>query len=404
MENVEEGLLLKEKELIKLKCGVIWDEVKEICYLAGPMIIVTLSQYFLQTISLMMVGHLGELALSSTSIAISIAGVTGFSFLLGMATALETLCGQAFGARQYRRLGTQTYTAIFSLVIVCIPIAVLWLYVGKLLTFMGQDPQISHEAGKFIKWMIPALFAYANLQSLVRFFQMQSMIVPMLISSCLTICFHIPLSWMLVFSSGLGNIGAAVAVGISLWLNVIILASYMRLSPACAKTRAPVLEWWSFELLILLSGLLPNPQLETSVLSICLNTTYTLYAIPFGLSGAVSTRVSNQLGAGNPQGARASAISVMLIAAATSILVSTTVFACRNVFGYIFSNEKEVVNYVANIAPLLCLSVIIDSFQGNLSGVARGCGWQHIGAYVNLASFYLCGIPIAASLAFWLNF
>jgi MATE family multidrug resistance protein len=28
------------------------------------------------------------------------------------------------------------------------------------------------------------------------------------------------------------------------------------------------LEWWSFEILVLLSGLLPNPQLETSVLSI----------------------------------------------------------------------------------------------------------------------------------------
>ena len=81
-----------------------------------------------------------------------------------------------------------------------------------------------------------------------------------------------------------------------------------------------------------------------------------------------STRVSYQLGAGNPQGARASAISVMLIAAATSILVSTTVFACRNVFGYIFSNEKEVVDYVAKMAPLLCLSVITDSLQGTLSG------------------------------------
>lgn len=427
MESVEEGLLLKERELVKLRWGVIWEEVKEIGYLAGPMIIVTLSQYFLQTISLMMVGHLGELALSSTAIAISIGGVTGLSLLLGMGTALETLCGQAFGAKQYQRLGTQTYTAILSLFIVCIPIAVLWLYVGKLLTLMGQDPQISHEAGKFIKWMIPALFAYANLQPLVRYFLMQSMIVPMLISSCITICFHVLLSWVLVFSSGLGNIGAAVAIGLSMWLNVIILALYMTLSPACAKTRAPVswevvngmreffqfaipsavmicLEWWSFELLILLSGLLPNPQLETSVLSICLNTIATLYAIPFGLSGAVSTRVSNQLGAGNPQGARVSAISVMLIAATETILVSAAVFASRNVFGYIFSNEKEVVDYVANMAPLLCLSVITDSLQGTLSGVARGCGWQHIGAYVNLASFYLCGIPIAASLAFWLNF
>nr|XP_016498013.1 PREDICTED: protein DETOXIFICATION 12-like isoform X2 [Nicotiana tabacum] len=396
MENIEEGLLLKEKEekgVVELRWEVIWEEMKELGYLAGPMIAVTLSQYFLQVISMMMVGHLGELSLSSTAIALSLAGVTGFSFLLGMASALETLCGQAFGAKQYQRL----------------------------------DPQISHEAGKFIKWLIPALFAYANLHPLIRYYQMQSMIVPMLVSSCMTICFHIPLSWVLVFRSGLGNIGAAIAIGISMWLNVIILASYMRLSPACAKTRAPMsweivkgmreffqfaipsaimicLEWWSFELLILLSGLLPNPQLEASVLSICLNTISTLYAIPFGLAGAVSIRVSNQLGAGNPQGARVSVLSAMLIAATETILVSTTVFACRNVFGYIFSNEKEVVDYVANMAPLLCISVITDSLQGTLSGVARGCGWQHIGAYVNLASFYLCGIPIAASLAFWLNF
>lgn len=28
------------------------------------------------------------------------------------------------------------------------------------------------------------------------------------------------------------------------------------------------LEWWSYELLILMSGILPNPELQTSVLSI----------------------------------------------------------------------------------------------------------------------------------------
>ncbi|CAH9139845.1 unnamed protein product [Cuscuta epithymum] len=43
---------------------------------------VTLSQYLLPIISVMIVGHLGELYLSSTSIAVSIAGVTGFSFMV----------------------------------------------------------------------------------------------------------------------------------------------------------------------------------------------------------------------------------------------------------------------------------------------------------------------------------
>jgi Na+-driven multidrug efflux pump len=35
-----------------------------------------------------------------------------------------------------------------------------------------------------------------------------------------------------------------------------------------------------------------------------------------------------------------------------------------------------------------------------LIGVARGCGWQKFGAFVNLRSFYLAGIPLCVVLAF----
>ncbi|XP_031265298.1 protein DETOXIFICATION 12-like isoform X2 [Pistacia vera] len=415
---MEKSLLLPPlKSSTATSSDVFITEVKTLGYLAAPMVSVILSQNLLQVISVMMVGHLGELALSSTAIAISLAGVTGFSLLMGMASGLETLCGQAFGAKHYGRIGTQTYTAIFSLFLVCLPLSLLWIFMGRLLVFIGQDPRISHEAGKFIVWLLPALFAYAALQPLVRYFQTQSLTFPMFLSSLASLCFHIPLCWVLVFKSGLGNLGGALAIGISYWLNVIFLGIYMKFSSACAKTRAPIsmdvfrgigeffrLEWWSFELLILMSGLLPNPELETSVLSVCLNTISTLYTIPYGLSAAVSTRVSNELGAGNPQKARVAVYAVVFLAVTETIIVSAILFASRHVFGYVFSNEKEVADYVTTMAPLVCLSVIMDSLQGVLSGVARGCGWQHIGAFVNLGAFYLCGIPMAATLGFWLKF
>ncbi|KAJ9708313.1 hypothetical protein PVL29_000390 [Vitis rotundifolia] len=340
-----------------------------------------------------------------------------------MASALETLCGQAYGAEQYHTLGTQTYTAIVSLFLVCLPLAVIWIYMSKLLTFIGQDPVISHEAGQFSIWLVPALFGYATLQALVRYLQTQSLIMPLLLTSCAILGFHIPLCWALVFKSGLGSLGGALAIGISYWLNVIFLGLYIKYSSACEKTRVPVsmevlggigeffrfaipsavmicLEWWSFELLILLSGLLPNPELEASVLSVCLNTVSTLYAIPHGLGSAGSTRVSNELGAGNPQKARLAVHAVVCLAVTEAIVISTTLFASRRVFGYVFSEEEEVVAYVTNIAPFLCLSVILDSVQGTLSGVVRGCGRQRIGALINLGAFYLCGIPVAVILAF----
>lgn len=159
---------------------------------------------------------------------------------MGMASALETLCGQAYGAQQYKELGTRTYTAIFSLTLVCIPLSVIWINMAKILVFIGQDPTISHEAGKFTMWLVPALFAYAALQPLVRYFQTQSLIMPMFISSCVTLLLHIPLSWVLVFKSGLNNVGGALAMCISNWLNVIFLVLYMKFSSACAKTRVPI--------------------------------------------------------------------------------------------------------------------------------------------------------------------
>ncbi|XP_050222668.1 protein DETOXIFICATION 12-like [Mercurialis annua] len=416
-----------DEEILGLTWHVLLEEVKKLIFIAGPMLAVVLSQYLLQVSSLMMVGHLGELALSSTAIATSLSGVTGFSFLLGMASGLETLCGQAYGAKQYHKLGIQTQTAIFCLILVCIPLSIIWIFMGNILVFIGQNPTISHEAGKYIICLVPSLFAHAVLQPLVRYFQTQSLITPMLLISCGTLCFHIPLCWALVFKSGLENLGAAIAICISNWLNVIVLGLYMKYSSACAKTRAPIslelfggireffrfaipsavmicLEWWSFELIILLSGLLPNPELETSVLSICLQTTSTLYTIPYGFAVAVSTRVSNELGAGNSKAARIAVYGVMFLAITETMIVSSTLFASRRIFGYLFSYEKQVVDYVTAMSPLLSLSVIMDSIQGVLSGVVRGCGWQHKGAYINLGAFYLCGIPVAAILGFWFKY
>nr|POE82220.1 ribonuclease 3 [Quercus suber] len=83
-KGMEESLLAEEKrksETPYLTWVTFTGELKRLGLLAGPMVAVTLSQYMLQVISIMMVGHLGELALSSTAIAISLSGVTGFSFL-----------------------------------------------------------------------------------------------------------------------------------------------------------------------------------------------------------------------------------------------------------------------------------------------------------------------------------
>lgn len=58
------------------------EEGKKQLFLAGPMMFVNLLLSLVQTISVMFVGHVGELALSGASMATSFASVTGFSLLV----------------------------------------------------------------------------------------------------------------------------------------------------------------------------------------------------------------------------------------------------------------------------------------------------------------------------------
>ena len=67
----------------RMNVGTLWglfvEELKKIGYIAAPMGVVSVTQYLLQVVSLIMVGHLGRLSLSSVAISTSIANVTGFS-------------------------------------------------------------------------------------------------------------------------------------------------------------------------------------------------------------------------------------------------------------------------------------------------------------------------------------
>uniref|UniRef100_K3ZMK7 Protein DETOXIFICATION n=1 Tax=Setaria italica TaxID=4555 RepID=K3ZMK7_SETIT len=350
---------------------MVWArEAGRVGYVAAPMVVVSLSQFGVQVSSNMMVGHLpGELPLSSAAIATSLANVSGFSLLVHM---------------------------------------------------------ISNGAGRYMISLIPGLFASAVIQPITKFLQSQSLVYPLLLSSIATMVIHILLCYVMVFKTGFGYTGAALAVSISFWLNVAMLVGYVMFSSSCKETRTPLtidtfkgvdtflrlalptalmicLELWSFELLILVSGLLPNPELETSVLSICLTSVTLISTVPFGVGAAASTRVANELGSGNPSGARSVVRIAMSITMTGAVIMSGTLLVARHLLGRAYSDEEEVISFVASMVPLVCITVVTDAVQGVLAGVARGCGWQHLAAYVNFGSFYLLGIPVAIVLSFVLR-
>ncbi|TQE13973.1 hypothetical protein C1H46_000395 [Malus baccata] len=180
---------------------------------------------------------------------------------------------------------------------------------------------------------------------------------------------HLFICWLLVYKTSLGCRGAAMANCIAYWINALLF-----------------LEMWCFEMMVLLSRLLPNPTLETSVLSISLNTSALTYMIPLGLAGAASTRVSNEFGARRPRLARPATFVTLFMVATEGIVAVAVIILGQKVWGYCSTTKKEVVDYVGEILPWVAISHFIDGIQSVLSG-----------------AYYQMGIPTAVLLAFVLD-
>nr|POE84808.1 protein detoxification 19 [Quercus suber] len=95
----------------------------------------------------------------------------------------------------------------------------------------------------------------------------------------------------------------------------------------------------------------------------------------YGLSAAVSTRVSNELGASLPDQAKnAMGVSLKLSLLVAFILVLAIGFGHKTWIGF-FRDSSNIIMQFTSMIPLLLISIFIDSVLGVISGVARGCGW-----------------------------
>ncbi|KAK8643798.1 hypothetical protein V6N13_013076 [Hibiscus sabdariffa] len=423
MSNANTTPLLSDEGRCWWKNVLDLEEAKSQVLFSLPMILTNLVYFSLTLVSVMFAGHLGELHLAGATLANSWATVTGFAFMTGLSGALETLCGQGFGAKTYRVLGIYLQSACIISCSFALVISVLWLYTEPILILLHQDAEISRTAALYIKYLIPGLFAYGLVQNILRFFQSQSILMPLVWFSVLPLALHLAIVYSLVNWTGLGFKGAPLATSISLWISLLLLAFYVVLAKRFEQTWTGLslesfrfllanlklalpsaamvcLEYWAFEFLVLLAGLMPNSEVTTSLIAMCVNTETIAYMITYGLSAAASTRVSNELGAGNTRKAKAAmAVSLQL-----SVLLALTVVLAlafgHNIWAASFSNSAAIINQFASMTPLLLISITLDSFQGILSGVARGIGWQLLAVWANLGTFYFIGMPIAGLLAF----
>ncbi|KAF8694721.1 hypothetical protein HU200_037807 [Digitaria exilis] len=345
-----------------------------------------LTFYGMTVVSQAFAGHIGDLELAAFSIAATVISGLSFGFFVGMASAMETLCGQAYGAKQYHMMGIYLQRSWLILLAVAVLLTPTYIFSGQLLAALGQPAELSRQAALVSLYMLPLHFVYAIILPLNKFLQCQRKNWVSAVAA----------TWLLVRCFRLEVFGAAMALTVSWGLATVGLLSYafgggcpetwrgfsasafvdlkdfVKLSAASGVMLC--LENWYYRILVFLTGYVKNAQLAVDALSIWV-------------------RVANELGAANGLGAKFATIVSMTTSFLISLFISSLVLIFHDKLGIVFSSSEAVIHAVDNISILLALTILLNGIQPVLSGVAVGSGWQALVAYVNIGSYYLIGVP-----------
>uniref|UniRef100_A0A7C9FLS6 Protein DETOXIFICATION n=1 Tax=Opuntia streptacantha TaxID=393608 RepID=A0A7C9FLS6_OPUST len=414
----------EEVNSVKEAARVFWVESVKLWKIAAPIVLNILCQFGTSTLTAIFVGHIGDLELSAVTIATSVIGCFSFGFMLGMGSALETLCGQAFGAGQVHMLGIYMQRSCIILLASCVVMLPIYIFSGPLLRLIGQDPGIADLAGKFTILIIPQLFSLAINFPTQKFLQAQSKVNVMAWIGLVALANHALLLWLFISVFGWGVIGAAAAYNITSWviaLGQVVYVfgwcrdawsgfssaafkeiwAFVRLSIASAVMLC--LEIWYMMGLSLLAGHLHNAVIAVGSLSICTNVDGLQGMIFIGINAAISVRVSNELGWGRPRAAKYSVYVTVFQSLLIGLLSMVIILVARNHFAIIFTDSIELQRAVAKLAWFLGITMLLNSVQPVISGVAIGGGWQALVAYINLGCYYVFGLPLGCILGYVAN-
>ncbi|KAI5656792.1 hypothetical protein M9H77_25585 [Catharanthus roseus] len=379
-------------QLQRLKRAVVV-EMRTLFRLAAPACVTALLGNVVSMSTQIFCGHVSNLDLAASSLGNNGIQLFAYGLMLGMASAAETLCGQAYGAHKYEMLGIYLQRSIILLMGTGLLVMLIYIFCKPILLLLGESEQVASAAALFVYGLIPQIFAYAANFPIQKFLQAQSIINPSAYISVATLVVHIPLTWLVLFVLDWGLLGASAVLSFSWWIIVLAQFVYILVSKRCKRTWTGFsvqafsglwdflklstssavmlcLETWYFEILILISGLLPNPEIALDALAVCMTILGWIFMISVGFNAAASVRVSNEVGAGHPKSAEFAVKVVNLSSFIISSICAIIVLSLRHIVSYAFTSGQTVANAVSDLCPLLALSIVLNGVQPVLSGTA----------------------------------
>lgn len=401
-------------------------EVRRTLVLAAPLMVGQLTNFGMNFVDTVMAGRLGTVDLGAIAVG-SAVWSAGALFSLGVLLAVSATVSQLDGAGRRSQAGEFTRQALWLALALGIGLVGLALGAGPLMDALEVDEAVASVSMGYLRaiaWGAPGLVLMLTL----RFFsEGTGHTRPTMYVGLLGIALNIPLNWLLMFGNlgfpRLGAVGAGWATAIVLWLQLLLMIAWIGKRPqyrpfgvfarfslpnpreiiALLKVGLPIgfmvlMEGGLFVASALLIGTLG--ALPVAAHQVAMNYTGLVFMVPLGLAGAITVRVGNAIGRGDPEGARRAGLVGMGIAIVFAVFSAAVILRFPEQIVRLYTADPEVIALGASLLIYAAIFQLSDGLQVAAAGALRGLKDTRIPMLYSVLAYWMIGM----SIGWWLTF
>ncbi len=352
-------------------------------------------------------------------------------FVLGLMMAIQPVVAHLDGAGDLRQAGANVRQGLWVALAVAIPYVVVLLNGELILRGMGVDPSIIPTAVVYLRalaWGAPAICVLL----LLRFFsEGTGHTRPTMYIGLMGIGLNIPLNYILMFGKlgmpALGATGIGYATSIVISLQLVVMVYYVRTHGHFRDYelfgRGHGSKWgphWASIVQLLKIGLPIGTgifvegslfvgaalliarlgPLPASAHLVAINYSALMFMVPLGLASAVTTRVGNALGRGDPQAARYAGLIGLFIILFTQTLSASVMLLFPEFIVGIYTDDAAITSIAVGLLFFSAIFQYADGIQICAAGALRGLKDTLVPMFINIFSYLLVGLSVGYYLTF----
>ena len=399
-------------------------ELASTARLALPIVLAQVGIMSMGVVDTLMVGRVSAEALA----AVALGNLYFFTVCVaatGTLMVLDPLVSQAAGARDAERIALGVQRGLVLAMLLTVPIALALWPVRQVLALFRQPPELVVLASSYVHISTAALvpfFAFVVLrQTLQALHSVRALVAVVVVGNVV----NAALNWVLVYGhlgfDAMGVAGSAWATVVSRWVMSLLLLAVgwrvlrgalvpwrgeaVRVAPLAGMLRlgTPIgvqqtLEFGVFAAIGLLMGFLGTTEMAAH--EIALNLASLTFMVPQGVGAAAAVRVGTAVGAGDEHAARERARTALMCGMAFMLCTAVAMLTMPRLIAAAYTNQAAVAVMAASLIPIAGVFQLFDGIQAVSAGVLRGLGDTRAPSLINLAGFWLCGLPVSIGLAF----